>query len=955
MHARNALPNLAGSVRRIVSMLLLLAAVATPTTALAQAGGSPPGGQPGGGPGAVASICTECEWEPDPDPVLPLDAGFGGQTLPTAMSVGYSYPVTVTMVNTGSETWQAGSIYRLGSQNPVNNMVWGTGRAELPTNVPAGASVTFAFQITPPTAGTYNFQWRMVKEGVAWFGETSTNVALAVGPYNPPPTVAMTAPASGTSSTAPVSLTLTASAADSGGSIASVRFYDNGKLLATDATAPFAHLYGDVPAGAHQFTAVATDNGGAYTTSAPVTHTVAAGSTATVSAVRRYVYDAHQRLCKTIEPESGATVYGYDAASNIVWTAEGLDLPSAMSCDQASVPENAKTVREYDAMNRMWKQTTPDGNGTVTKSFTPDGLDETLAVTNPGGATVTTTYRYNRRRLLEGETSANGSTMYSLGYAFNPNGHLHSLAYPDNQVVVYSPDGLGRTTEVRSAAGVTYARDISYHASGAISGFTYGNDVIHTLQQNRRQLPARSIDQKGITKILDDSMFFDENGNVSDIIDGAQAGKTSRGMGYDGLDRLTMVVSDKQWGVANYAYDALDNIRVNDLGARKFRYEYDGVSNRLSRILSPQGAQLHDFAYDSRGNTTRKNTQAYVFDRANRMGQVTGLQSYRYDTLGRRVQTTDADGKTTFWIYSQSGQVLYTSEARRSQNLSYIYLGNSQVATRAAAWGTGTVTVKYQHTDMLGSPVAETSSTGSILKRTSFSPYGEPWKSTTVDGTGYTGHVMDGATGLTYMQQRYYDPQVGQFRSVDPITVQGGDLRHFNRYAYAYNNPQKFTDPDGRCPICPVIIIVARELAAEGVEQATGVPMPTVRRIGTRAAREVGEQVAKRQAARGAADGAAAGKAATKRETGSYTNSHQSGKTYDGKGGRDRSQASGRRVESETGDKHVATDWSPAKNNREAFKQESERLDSHGGARSESNYNRIESPGKKMREEDLSP
>ena len=47
------------------------------------------------------------------------------------------------------------------------------------------------------------------------------------------------------------------------------------------------------------------------------------------------------------------------------------------------------------------------------------------------------------------------------------------------------------------------------------------------------------------------------------------------------------------------------------------------------------------------------------------------------------------------------------------------------------------------------------------------------------------------------MQQRYYDPSIGRFLSVDPVGVRvGGD--NFNRYGYAANNPYKFTDPDGR-------------------------------------------------------------------------------------------------------------------------------------------------------------
>jgi hypothetical protein len=53
-------------------------------------------------------------------------------------------------------------------------------------------------------------------------------------------------------------------------------------------------------------------------------------------------------------------------------------------------------------------------------------------------------------------------------------------------------------------------------------------------------------------------------------------------------------------------------------------------------------------------------------------------------------------------------------------------------------------------------------------------------------------------------------------------------------------------------------------------------------------------------------------------------------------------------------DPHVATDWTEADTTREAFKEESRRLDSpeSGGVDSPSNYNKIESPGKNYRIED---
>ena len=57
---------------------------------------------------------------------------------------------------------------------------------------------------------------------------------------------------------------------------------------------------------------------------------------------------------------------------------------------------------------------------------------------------------------------------------------------------------------------------------------------------------------------------------------------------------------------------------------------------------------------------------------------------------------------------------------------------------------------------------------------------------------GFTGHATDAASGLTYMQQRYYDPVAMRFLSVDP------EQSEFSRYSYGANNPFKFVDPDGR-------------------------------------------------------------------------------------------------------------------------------------------------------------
>ncbi|WP_052630745.1 RHS repeat-associated core domain-containing protein [Pseudoxanthomonas suwonensis] len=108
-------------------------------------------------------------------------------------------------------------------------------------------------------------------------------------------------------------------------------------------------------------------------------------------------------------------------------------------------------------------------------------------------------------------------------------------------------------------------------------------------------------------------------------------------------------------------------------------------------------------------------------------------------------------------------------------------------------------TVKYVHTDVLGSVVAMTDASGLVVEAREYEPYGYQATPAIQDGPGYTGHLQDMATGLVYMQQRYYDPQIGRFLSVDPVVAyDNDDYRYFNRYAYAFNNPYRFTDPDGR-------------------------------------------------------------------------------------------------------------------------------------------------------------
>lgn len=140
--------------------------------------------------------------------------------------------------------------------------------------------------------------------------------------------------------------------------------------------------------------------------------------------------------------------------------------------------------------------------------------------------------------------------------------------------------------------------------------------------------------------------------------------------------------------------------------------------------------------------------------------------------------------------------------------------------------------VTFVHTDALGTPVASSDDTGQPIWTEHYWPYGEKRDMAAESASlpiGFTGHRSDDATGLTYMQARYYDPIAGRFMGVDPQGFSEGNVFSFNRYAYANNNPYKYVDPDGELPILiPIIVFLAKEIAIETASSITGLPLDMV-------------------------------------------------------------------------------------------------------------------------------
>lgn len=121
-------------------------------------------------------------------------------------------------------------------------------------------------------------------------------------------------------------------------------------------------------------------------------------------------------------------------------------------------------------------------------------------------------------------------------------------------------------------------------------------------------------------------------------------------------------------------------------------------------------------------------------------------------------------------------------------------------------------TLTYYYTSPQGTVLATADAAGVVLSIADYRPYGAQALGSPAPGPGYTGHVNDSDSGLVYMQQRYYDPSVGRFLSVDPVEPEQADVFSFNRFVYAKSNPIANVDPDGRESAC---VLTAKHCAGD--------------------------------------------------------------------------------------------------------------------------------------------
>jgi RHS repeat-associated protein len=497
------------------------------------------------------------------------------------------------------------------------------------------------------------------------------------------------------------------------------------------------------------------------------------------------LFDRGGRLIQRTDPLTRQANFAYDNLGNLI---------------SATDRKNQRTLFDYDLASLQLRATYADGRVEVL-GF--DGFGSQILARSPD---VTYASEYDAAgRLLERVDSRFGRK--ANRFTYDESGRVLSYTGIDGAITQLRYDAGGRLEAIRTpSAGVEVERQ--YDRSGRLIGQVWTGGVSSTYEYSAGGR-AKKIEHRAPNASLLSSIeytSYDPNGNVVSL---RRQGTQNESYLFDSLDRMTSATYFDA-SVQTFAYDAVGN-RTFWNNRNTQRWFCHDAANRLIQqsASSTPGcpSPVVTYTYDNNGNRISRTpssgaSHTYTWDASNRLVQFrnNGTSTnwfFRYDALGQRIfrQEEAESPRNMTWIFGNRAEE---------------YNANDNSFFSRATYGPGVdelVLLQRQNDtmlpqrDALGSAVGYATTAGAQVSRYTYDVFGTTTPDTTLSLPHasvfrFTGRERD-TNGLYFLRNRYYDTEVGRFVSEDPSGFGGG----INLYAYAANNPARFTDPLGLSPL----------------------------------------------------------------------------------------------------------------------------------------------------------
>ncbi|MCX5409835.1 RHS repeat-associated core domain-containing protein [Streptomyces sp. NBC_00335] len=599
------------------------------------------------------------------------------------------------------------------------------------------------------------------------------------------------------------------------------------------------------------------------------------GTPATISgpdgAKWSYTYDLFGRQRTATDPDSGTTTTNYSLLDQVSSTVDARGNTLLYAYDElgrktgkwqtSRTDANKLAAWTYDTLLRgAPTAATSYVGGTTGKAYTkkiaaydylgrPSETELTLPADDPlvtsGAVSATTKYGTN---LWEDGTVSSTSEPAAGG--------LPSETISTDYNSYLLPDGLSGTSGYVQSAGYSplgRLERMKLSRSGALG--VKDVDIANTFEEGTGRLKATTVYEPTHGLVQDSTYTHDDAGNVKSIFDKATVSGASAAdyqcFTYDGQRRVTEAWTPKTADCAtigrttanlggpasywkSYTYNAggqrASETTHTSSATTDRTYCYDTTRKHalVSTTANADCTGVADqYTYDDGGNTTKRlrgptttTSQTLTWSGENKLSKLaegTDTTTYLYDADGELFIRRNTGGETILY----AGATEVHLEGTKKWANRYYTLGGQRVAVRSNE--TGTSKVSFLSGDHHGtSSVAIDSGDEQTVSKRYITPFGAPRGDsvgTWPDDKRFLGKSADTNTALTHIGAREYDPNIGQFISVDPLLMPDSP-QSLNGYGYANNNPVTTADPTGRCAEidCPTRPTTEQENTTPGNE-----------------------------------------------------------------------------------------------------------------------------------------